>query len=79
MFPEKIKEYLNRIYLKFRPLFSGFNYTKEWYENDYNFNIYQLDKYSYDEIMKIWEEKGAKRRLFDVLDRVQIPPKANWL
>ncbi len=77
--PEIIKEKLNLIYFKLRSYLTGINYSKEWYETEYHLNIYQLDKRSYDEIMSIWEKKGYKNRLYEVLNYIKVPQNAKWL
>lgn len=55
------------------------SYSRKWYEEEYHIKIYHLDKLNYESLMKIWEKKGYKKRLYDVLDKINIFSNAKWL
>lgn len=66
----RIKKLFNRV--KFIP------YSKKWYENEYHFKVLHLDKVSYKTIMNYYERTGYKRRLFDVLESINLPSDTNY-
>ncbi|GAH73088.1 unnamed protein product [marine sediment metagenome] len=54
-------------------------YSQKWYDEEYNEKIYNADKLDYQKLMKFLENSGYKKRLYDVLDKVNIKPNSKWL